>query len=246
VTSNQFIRWVLKPAVFVVALVPFVWLVWAVAMALFGTDLRPLRVAAALVGYAGQLGADPLKEITDETGIWTLRFLCITLVITPLRRLTGWNAAVRVRRMLGLFAFFYGTLHLLVFIVFDRLAGMGFPSLLALQTLRDLASSIGSEILKRPYITVGFTSWVCMLALAATSTAGMVRRLGGKRWRALHRLIYVAAIAGVLHYWWLVKADVRQPAAYAVVVAILLLIRLVWLVRTRAPAPLRAAPVSRS
>jgi sulfoxide reductase heme-binding subunit YedZ len=246
VTSNQLVRWILKPAVFVTALVPFVWLVWAVAMALSGTDVRPLRFVSALFGYAANLGADPLKEITDETGIWTLRFLCITLVITPLRRLTGWNAAVRFRRMLGLFAFFYGTLHLLVFVVFDRLAGMGFPSPLALQTLRDLASSIGSEVLKRPYITVGFTSWVCMLALAATSTGGMVRRLGGKRWRALHRLVYVAAIAGVLHYWWLVKADIRQPAAYAVVVGILLLIRLVWAVRSRMTAPLRAAPVTRS
>ena len=245
-TSKQSLRWILKPAVFVVALVPFVWLVWAVAMALFGTDVRPLRLVSALFGYAGTLGADPLKEITDETGIWTLRFLCITLVITPLRRLTGWNAAIRFRRMLGLFAFFYGTLHLLVFIVFDRLAGMGFPSLLAFQTLRDLASSIGGEILKRPYITVGFTSWVCMLALAATSTAGMVRRLGGKRWRALHRLVYAAAIAGVLHYWWLVKADIRQPAAYAVVVGILLLIRVVWAVRARISAPLRPAPVTRS
>jgi methionine sulfoxide reductase heme-binding subunit len=246
VTSNQFIRWVLKPAVFVASLVPFVWLVWAVAMALLGTDVWPLRLVAAIYGYAGSLGADPLKEITDETGVWTLRFLCITLTVTPLRRLTGWNALVRIRRMLGLFAFFYGTLHLLVFIVFDRLAGMGFPSPLALQTLRDLASSIGGEILKRPYITVGFTSWVCMLALAATSTAGMVRRLGGKRWRALHRLIYAAAIAGVLHYWWLVKADIRQPAAYAVVVGILLLIRLVWAVRSRISVPLRPAPVSRS
>jgi methionine sulfoxide reductase heme-binding subunit len=245
VTSNQLVRRVLKPAVFVVSLVPFVWLVWAVAMALSGTDLRPLRLVSSLFGYAGGLGADPLKDITNETGIWTLRFLCITLTITPIRRLTGWNAAVRFRRMLGLFAFFYGTLHLLVFIVFDRLAGMGFPSLLALRTLRDLASSIGGEIVKRPYITVGFTSWVCMLALAATSPAAMVRRLGGKRWRALHRLIYVAAIAGVLHFWWLVKADIREPAAYAVVVGILLLIRLVWALRARLSAPARVATAGR-
>ena len=245
-TSNQLVRWVLKPAVFVVSLVPFVWLVWAVAMALSGTDLKPLRFVSSLFGHAAVLGADPLKDITNETGVWTLRFLCLTLTITPMRRITGWNAAIRFRRMLGLFAFFYGTLHLLVFVVFDRLAGMGFPSPLALQTLRDLASSIGGEIVKRPYITVGFTAWVCMLALAATSTGGMVRRLGGKRWRALHRLVYVAAVAGVLHFWWLVKADIREPAAYAIVVGILLLVRMVWLLRSRLSAPLRAAPVSRS
>jgi methionine sulfoxide reductase heme-binding subunit len=246
VTSNQLVRRVLKPAVFVASLVPFAWLVWAVAMALFGTDLRPLRLVSAVFGYAGSLGADPLNEITDETGVWTLRFLCITLAITPLRHLTGWILAIRFRRMLGLFAFFYGTMHLLVFLVFDRLAGMGFPSLLALQTFRDLASSIGGEIIKRTYITVGFTSWVCMLLLAATSTNGMVRRMGGKRWRALHRLVYVAAIAGVVHYWWSVKADVSRPLIYAAVVGVLLLFRLAWLVRARASAPLRAAPVSRS
>jgi len=244
VTSNQLVRWVLKPAVFIVSLVPFAWLVWAVALALSGIDLRPLQLVTRVFGYGG-LGADPLKDITNETGIWTLRFLCITLTVTPIRRITGWNAAIRFRRLLGLFAFFYGTLHLLVFIVFDRLAGMGFPSLLALQTLRDLATSIGGEIVKRPYITVGFTAWICMLALAATSTGGMVRRLGGKRWRALHRLIYVAAIAGVLHFWWLVKADIREPAAYAAVVGILLLIRLVWTVSARRSAFPRAASVSR-
>ena len=226
-TSNQTVRWALKPAVFVASLVPFIWLASAVAM-LFGTDLWPLRLAVGLVGYAGDLGADPLKAITNATGDWTLRFLCITLAITPLRRLTGWNPLVRVRRMLGLFAFFYGTMHLLVFIVFDRLAGMNFPSLAALHTYRDLAVSIGGEILKRPYITVGFTAWACMLPLALTSTAGMVRRLGGKRWQALHRLVYVAAIAGVLHFWWLVKADVSRPQAYAVVVAILLAPRIWW------------------
>src|SRR5262245_21159503 len=102
-------------------------------MALNGSDLAPLRTFAALFGYAGSLGADPLREITNVTGLWALRFLCLTLLITPLRRITGWNPLVRFRRPLGLFAFFYGTLHLLVFIVFDRLAGMGFPSLLAPQ-----------------------------------------------------------------------------------------------------------------
>ena len=184
-TANQTIRWVLKPAVFLAALIPFGLLV------------------QRLVN--GNLGADPLKEITNQTGLWTLRLLCLTLMITPLRRLSGWNAAIRFRRMLGLFAFFYGSVH-----------------------WTALTASIGEEILKRPYITVGFTSWVCMLALALTSTAGMKRRLGGKRWQRLHRAIYVAAVTGVVHFWWLVKADVREPRFYAVVVGVLLAFRLAW------------------
>ena len=130
--------------------------------------------------------------------------------------------------MMGLFAFFYGTAHLLIFIAFDRLASLGFPSLLEWQTIRTLAASIGGEIVKRPYITVGFTSWVCMLLLALTSTVGMIRRLGAKRWQALHRLVYVAAVASVLHFWWLVKADIREPMAYAAIVGVLLAFRVLW------------------
>ena len=218
-TSNQRIRWVFKPVVFLAALGPFAWLLWAV--------------------YTGNLSADPLADITNETGVWTLRFLCITLLVTPLRRLTGWNAAIRFRRMLGLFAFFYGTLHFLIFIVADRLASLGFPSIVAWQTVRALAASIGGEISKRPYITVGFTSWISMLALASTSTTGMIRRMGGKRWELLHRLIYVAAVAGVVHYWWSVKLDVRRPEAYAVVVGTLLAFRLWWMIRRHASQPVR-------
>ena len=218
-TSSQILRWVVKPVVFLAALVPFALLV------------RRLTT--------GDLGADPLQTITDETGVWTLRFLCLTLTVTPLRRLTNWNEAVRFRRMLGLFAFFYGSLHLLIFVVADRLASLGFPSLLLWQTSRDLALSVWSEIYKRPYITVGMTAWAFMLPLAATSTNGMVRRLGGKRWRALHRLIYGAAVAGVLHYWWLVKADIRNPAAYAVVVGALLTFRIVVWARKKAAVTVR-------
>jgi sulfoxide reductase heme-binding subunit YedZ len=220
VTANQTIRWLLKPAVFLASLVPFVLLAWAL--------------------YTGDVGADPLNEITHRTGDWTLRFLCITLAMTPLRRLTGWNAVIRFRRMVGLFAFFYGTVHLLIFIVFDRLATLNFPSLTALRTYGLLAVSIGGEIVKRPYINVGFVSWVCMLLLAATSTTGMIRRMGGKRWQALHRLVYVAAVAGVLHYWWLVKADVSRPQTYALIVAALLGVRLWWTYRKRAAVPVRA------
>jgi sulfoxide reductase heme-binding subunit YedZ len=219
VTPNQAVRWLLKPAVWVLALTPFVRLAWAL--------------------YTGDVGADPLKEITNETGVWALRFLCITLLITPLRRISGWNPAIRFRRLLGLFAFFYCTVHLLIFIVFDRLATLNFPSLTSPGTYGALAVSIGGEIVKRPYITVGFTAWVCMLLLAATSTTGMIRRMGAKRWQALHRLVYVAAIAGVLHYWWLVKADVSRPQAYALVVAALLGIRLWWAFRKRAVVPVQ-------
>jgi sulfoxide reductase heme-binding subunit YedZ len=221
VTANQTIRWVLKPALFVASLVPFAWLAWSL--------------------YTGNVGADPLNEITHETGIWTLRFLCATLAITPIRRLTGWNPAIRFRRMLGLFAFFYGTVHLLIFIVFDRLATLNFPSLLQPRTFGLLAASIGGEIVKRPYINVGFISWVCMLLLALTSTNAMVRRLGGRRWQALHRLVYAAAVAGVLHFWWLVKADVTRPQLYALIVAALLGIRIWWAFRKRAAVPIRAS-----
>lgn len=167
---------------------------------------------------AGNLGADPLSEITNKTGLWTLRFLAMTLAITPLRRLSGWNDVIRFRRMIGLFAFIYGSLHLGVFVLADRLASLGFPSPVSWQGIRDLAVSIATEVYKRPYIAVGFTSWLIMFALALTSTTGMIRRLGGRQWQTLHRLVYVAAIAGVVHYWSSVKADVRDPRAYAVVV----------------------------
>lgn len=212
-TSNQRIRWVDKPVLFLGSLGPAVGL-----------------VTAAL---NGQLSANPLADITNETGVWTLRFICMTLAITPLRRTTGWDGAIRYRRMLGLFAFFYGSLHLLTYVVADRLAGLDFPAgLVAWQTVRDLAWAILADILKRPFITVGVASWLCMLPLAITSTAGMIRRLGGRRWQLLHRLTYVAAAAAVLHYWWLVKADVRRPEAYALVAGCLLAFRAWWWIRS--------------
>jgi len=169
--------------------------------------------------------------------------LCLTLAVTPVRRLTGWNEAIRFRRMLGLFAFSYGTLHLSTYVVADRLAGLDFPGgIVAWQTVRDLASAVASDVLKRPFITVGFTAWLCMLPLAITSTSGMIRRLGGRRWQALHRLTYVAAGIGVLHYWWLVKADVRRPQLHALVVGALLAFRVWrWARSASAPAMNRAA-----
>jgi len=203
------LRFAIKPIVFLAALVPAAWL---------------LRAA-----LTGNLSANPLSDITNETGVWTLRFLCIALAVTPVRRLTGWNGIIRFRRMLGLFAFFYGTLHFLTYVIADRFAGLDFPDgIVAWRTVRDLGASVVADIYKRPFITVGFTGWLCMLPLAATSTAGMIRRLGGRRWNLLHRLIYVSAVAGVVHYWWLVKADVRRPLIYAAVVGLLLAFRIVW------------------
>ncbi len=195
----------------------------------------------------GNLSANPLEDLTHETGVWTLRFLCITLAITPLRKLTGWNTFIRFRRMAGLYAFFYGTLHLLTYVIADRFAGLDFPDgMLALSTVRNLAKSVGQDIYKRPFITIGFSAWLSMAPLAATSTAGMIRRLGGKRWNRLHRLVYLTATLGVLHYWWLVKADVSRPLTYALVVAILFGAR-VFLNRARQQAPVPArAPATRA
>src|SRR5215475_1456074 len=164
--SDRTLRFVLKPLVFVMSLGPVAWLVWA--------------------ALTENLSANPLSDLTNETGVWTLRFVCITLALTPLRRLTGWNWAIRFRRMAGLFAFFYGTLHFLTYVIADRFAGLDFPDgIVAVSTLRNLVKSVGEDIYKRPFITVGFTAWMTMLPLALTSTGGMIRRLGGKRWNRL-------------------------------------------------------------
>jgi sulfoxide reductase heme-binding subunit YedZ len=197
----------LKPVVFAAALLPFAHLVWR--------------------GYNGNLTADPLVEITNETGIWTLRFIVITLAITPVRKLTGWHPIIRFRRMLGLFAFFYASLHFLTYVVGDRFASLDFPDIfVAWSTFVNLMASIWEDIAKRPYITVGFIALVSMAPLALTSTAGWIRRLGGRNWQRLHRLVYLAGIAGVTHYWWKVKADTLHPIIYAGIVALLLGYRL--------------------
>ena len=166
----------------------------------------------------GGLGANPIEAITRETGTWTLRFLVITLAVTPLRRLTGWNDAIKFRRMLGLFAFFYGTLHLLTYVWLDQFF--------------DLASMV-KDVAKRPFITAGAAAFLLMVPLAVTSTAGMIRRMGGRAWRRLHRLAYASAVAGVLHYWWLVKLDTTRPRNYAVILGALLGIRLFVFLRPR-------------
>jgi sulfoxide reductase heme-binding subunit YedZ len=199
----------LKPLVFAAALIPFAHLVWR--------------------GFNGDLTADPLVEITNETGLWTLRFVVITLAITPIRRLSGWNVVIRFRRMLGLFAFFYAMLHFLTYVIGDRFASLDFPDgFLAWSTLVNLMASIWEDVAKRPYITVGFIAFVSMVPLALTSTAGWIRRLGGRNWQRLHRLIYLTGIAGVTHYWWRVKADTLHPIIYAGIVVLLLGYRLAF------------------
>ena len=232
--SDRVIRFVLKPTIVAVSLLPAVGAVWLARASFFPQPIPPPP------GWLITVSPNPLSDITLETGVWALRFVCITLAVTPLRRITGWNVLIRFRRMAGLFAFFYGTLHFLTYVIADRFAGLDFPDgIVALSTVRNLAKSVGDDIYKRPFITIGFSAWLTMLPLALTSTAASIRRLGGRRWNRLHRLVYLTAILGVVHYWWLVKADVRRPITYGIVVAILLGFRAVWN-RMRAPAAPRA------
>jgi sulfoxide reductase heme-binding subunit YedZ len=168
------------------------------------------------------LGADPVAEIVHRLGLWALRFLLIALAVTPLRQLTGQPVLLRFRRMLGLYAFAYASLHLAAYLALD---------------LRGYWTQIFEEIAKRPYITVGFAAWLLLVPLAITSTQGWIRRLG-RRWGRLHKAVYVIAVLAVLHFWWLVKSDVREPALYAAILALLLGWRAARALRGR----LRAAP----
>jgi sulfoxide reductase heme-binding subunit YedZ len=234
-TENQLIRWLLKPAVFLASVVPAAVLIYLTWRAYNGE-------ASAWPALTGNFSPNPLEDITHQTGLWSLRFLCLTLAVTPLRRLAGWNGAIRFRRMLGLFAFFYGTLHFLTYALLDRLASLNAPEgLLSWSAMQALAAWIASDIAERPFITVGFAAFVAMLPLAATSTTAMIRRLGGRRWQLLHRLIYFSAVAAVVHFWWLVKADIRRPLFYGAIVALLLGFR-----AYRAYVPAGALPVRRS
>ena len=222
-TSSQIIRRVVKPAVFLAGLGPAMWLVWA--------------------GLTGNLSANPLSDLTNEPGVWPLQFICITLLITPLRRLTGWNDLIRFRRMVGLYAFFYGSLHFLVYVIADRFAGLDFvDGIVAWSTVTSLLRSVAADVYKRPFITIGFVALMSMLPLAVTSTAGWIRRMGGKRWQALHRVVYATAVLAVAHYWWLVKLDISRPLAYAIVVGVLLAARIRWSsarVPVASPSPTR-------
>jgi methionine sulfoxide reductase heme-binding subunit len=209
---DKTLRFAVKPLVFLACLGPIATLAWKV--------------------YQQNLGANPVDVITRSTGRWTLTFLLITLAITPFRKVLSLPWLIKFRRMLGLFAFFYGSLHLMTYVWLDK-----FFDVQAM--LQDIA--------KRKFITAGMTAWACMLPLAITSTTGWIRRLGGKRWQKLHRLIYLSAAAGVVHFIWLVKADLRRPLTYGSVLALLLAYRLaVWLIgrtrsnpesKSRQPAP---------
>ncbi len=161
-------------------------------------------------GLRGDLGANPLEFVTHTTGTLTLVFLLISLAVTPLRKTLGQPWMIKLRRMTGLFAFFYGCLHLMTYLWFDKFFNI---------------AEIGRDTIKRPFITLGMASFFLMLPLALTSTNKMVKRLGGRRWNRLHRLVYLAAIAGVIHYWMLVKADTRIPLAFGAVLAVLLIYR---------------------
>jgi sulfoxide reductase heme-binding subunit YedZ len=178
--------------------------------ALFIASLYPL-LRLSWFGYSDQLGANPIELITRSLGTWTLVFLFITLTITPLRKLTGWTWLIKLRRMAGLFAFFYASLHFTTYIWLDQFFDL---------------SSIYKDVLKRPFITIGFAAFVLLIPLAITSTNAMMKRMGGKNWQMLHRLVYAIALFGVLHYWWLVKKDLTQPIIYSALLAILLGYRL--------------------
>lgn len=176
-------------------------------------------------GYRNDLTLNPVEFVEHTTGDWILRFLVMTLAVTPLRKILHLPQLIRFRRMLGLFAFFYACLHFSTWIGVDRFFNWG-------DMLKDIA--------KRPFITVGFTGFVLLIPLAVTSTAGWIRRLGGKRWQMLHRAIYISAVAGVIHYYWLVKSDVHKPLEYAFLVGILLAWRLWnWLSGRRKSATAR-------
>ena len=182
-----------KPLVFLLALLPLVRLVHG--------------------AWTDGLGPNPAEALTRGTGDWVLRFLCLTLAVTPLRQWAGWTALARFRRMLGLFAFFYASLHFTTYFWLDQFFDL---------------QSIAHDIMKRPFITVGFAALVLMTPLALTSNAFSIRKLGGRRWQALHRSVYGIAILGVVHFWWLVKADVREPMLYAFALAWLLILRAWW------------------
>ena len=194
----------------------------------FALCLGPL-FALGWRALTDRLGANPIELVTHSTGDWTIRFLMIGLAITPLRMLLRLPELIRFRRMMGLFAFFYGVLHLTTYLWLDKF--FEWPEIL-------------KDVGKRPFITAGFVGFVLLVPLAVTSTAGWIRRLGGSRWRLLHRLVYVSAIAGVVHYYWLVKSDIRGPLLYACVLGGLLAYRLAGKLRDGTSYRPFAAPFS--
>jgi sulfoxide reductase heme-binding subunit YedZ len=211
-------RWLpspLKTAVFVLCLAPLAWLVW--------------------LGLHDGLGANPIQALERRLGVWALRFLLIALAVTPMRQFTGWRFPARLRRMLGLFAFFYVTLHLMSYVGLDEFFDW---------------HAIGQDILKRTFITVGMAAFVMLIPLAVTSTDGMIRRLGGRRWRLLHRVVYVVTPLAILHYWMMIKAGHREPFLYGLIAALLLAWRGIKAMEARRargakiPIPAKPAPGS--
>jgi methionine sulfoxide reductase heme-binding subunit len=192
---------------------------WLRVVAFGGALLPAIWLGVAFL--RDDLTANPIEYITRHTGFWALILLVVTLSVTPVRRATGWNAVIKLRRMLGLFAFFYATLHLLTWIVLDKFFDFAWM-------LEDIA--------ERRFITIGMLTWIMLLPLALTSTKGMIRRLG-RRWQTLHRLSYVAAITGVVHFWWLVKADLFEPQMVALALSVLLGFRAWWTWRMGRPSP---------
>jgi sulfoxide reductase heme-binding subunit YedZ len=213
--SGRVIR-ILKPLVFAASISPVAFLLWD--------------------AFTDQFNVNPFNAIVRSSGFWSLRCLCLTLAITPLRWLTGWHSIVKFRRMIGLFGFFYGTVHTAAYVLFDRLAGLDAsvrarPAVATAQTL----SAVGVDLL-RPFFAIGLVALVMMAPLAATSSAGMIRRLGGRRWQALHRLAYPAALASVLHTYWPLAP--RAPR-YAVILGIVFVLRVVRAYAYRRPSMAR-------
>lgn len=197
-----------------------------VKVALFAACLVP-ALRLGWLAWRGGLGANPIEAVTRSTGWWTLALLAVTLSVTPLRRLLGQPWLLRLRRLLGLFAFFYAALHFTTYVWLDQFFD---------------ATEIVRDVIKRPFITVGFTAFLLLLPLAATSTNAMVRRLGARRWQRLHRAVYAIAVLGVLHFWWLVKKDVTEPMLFALAIGALLAARLWWRWReARTPSGARSA-----
>ena len=207
-TRAALITRVIKPVLYLLAVLPLAWLLFAL--------------------FTGLVMGDQVKFMQHVTGDTVLTCLMLTLAVTPLRHITGWNEIIRVRRLIGLTAFWYACLHLTTYLVFDQMLDVG---------------EIAKDIEKHPWVLVGFTAFLCLLPLAITSTNGWIRRLGGKRWQQLHRLVYVAAVAGVLHYLWLVKKDISAPLTYGAVLTVLLLSRLWWAAER---ARIRRAPAGQA
>ena len=220
---DRVIRLVIKPLVFTASLLPMALLAWSAA--------------------THQFNANPFNAIVRSTGYWSLRFLCLTLAITPFRWATRWHAAVRFRRMLGLFAFFYALVHVVAYVVFDRIAGLGAPERMdSWLAARRVLSAIAADV-SRPFFLIGFIAFVLLVPLAVTSTAGMIRRLGGRRWQMLHRCVYAAAIGSVVHTYW----PLRELTRYELILGLILITRMCrgYALRTPGrPAPIGSMPAA--